>query len=387
MQLARKFNQDSQLSVGVGTAGEEMVPSRSASTQFAEYIPTPQPPAELEKTVQRHLAVVRVVESESSRADAPSESESTERSPEITMTEVQPSELDEHPLAPLLDSSTSTAIRPKLASDDEVGLSSVPAISHTQTLPRRETASPTFRQEPIDLETSIDRPGRRTKKVEDDCIDSDNEYCPADSDARESTGDDSSDDSSDDSGDDSSDDSSNDSSDDSSDFASDSDAEPETPQGGVSTDKSVELQEVEDDVEEIDAFRAMIDGEEQDQDLAAQVSSTERNDILFDPDEIPVADDLPVEIGVPIDDTDDLEEIAPPTPTPELEELEDDGSLDEQTKLRNRMYVSPSNELSVSGRLPRSKVSKWSIKISAPNGKTNTTPLFIVPTSCSDGNG
>ena len=206
------------------------------------------------------------------------------------------------------------------------------AISHTQTLLRRESASRTFCQEPIDLETSIDRPGRRTKKVEDDCIDSDNEYCPADSDARESTGDDSSNDSSNDSSDDSSDDSG--------DFASDSDAEPETPQGGVSTDKSVELQEVEDDVEEIDAFQAMIDGEEQDQDLAAQVSSTERNDILFDPDEIPVADDLPVEIGVPFDDTDDLEEIAPPTPTPELEELGDDGSLDEQTKLRNRMYVS-----------------------------------------------
>ena len=155
----------------------------------------------------------------------------------------------------------------------------------------------------------------------------------------------------------------------------------------MSTDKSFELQEVEDDVEEIDAFRAMIDDEEQDQDRAAQVSSTEHNDILFDPDEIPVADDLPVEISVPIDDTDDLEEIAPPTPTPELEELEDDGSLDEQTKLRNRMYISPSNELRVSRRLPHSKVSKWSIKISAPNGKTNITPLFIVPISCSDGNG
>ena len=121
--------------------------------------------------------------------------------------------------------------------------------------------------------------------------------------------------------------------------------------------------------------------------LAAQVSSID--DILFDPNEIPSADNLPVEIGVPIDntDTDDLEEIAPPTPTPELEELEDDGSLDEQTKLRNRMYVSPSNELSVSGRLPHSKVSKWRIKISAPNGKTNITLLFAVPTSCLDGNG
>ena len=32
MQLARKFNQDSQLSVGVGTASEEMVPSGSVST-------------------------------------------------------------------------------------------------------------------------------------------------------------------------------------------------------------------------------------------------------------------------------------------------------------------------------------------------------------------
>src|SRR5579859_6059863 len=153
----------------------------------------PQPPAELEKMMQRHPGAARVMESESSWADAPSESEPA-HSQEITMTEVQPSEADEHSLSPLLDSSTSNAIRAKLPSDDEIVPSSMsPAISHTQTPLRTKSASATYHREPIALETSIGHPGRRTEKVEDEIIDSDDEYCPMEIDACDSTSSDSSD--------------------------------------------------------------------------------------------------------------------------------------------------------------------------------------------------
>jgi hypothetical protein len=89
-------------------------------------------------------------------------------------------------------------------------------------------------------------------------------------------------------------------------------------------------------------FEDMINTEVEDPELVDKVLSTQQNDILFDSDEIPEANDLvpaTSRVGVPIDDTDEIEEIARATPSPAgAERVGDDGddNLDNQTRLRNR---------------------------------------------------